>query len=110
LGITPRIKIMSDEIEQGQRNRNADQASVAAVKALKNYDFTRMMGSGINITLTKLNGETICDEFQIRAEDMEKIKPAIIASLGEMLLLRHALRTQELAEIERAIKIANGTI
>jgi hypothetical protein len=78
-------------------------ALLRALETLVAYDFTRLFGSGIIITLTKLDGNDVTPPFCLRAEDLEKIKPAIIESLRESLRFRVALLTSELTSIEKAI-------
>lgn len=101
---------MDIDIEQGQRNRNASDAVVGAVKALMGYDFARMTGSTIELGEDDVDATSVCEEFTIRAEDMEKIKPAIIASISDTLVMRLLLRKQEIEEIERAIKLTEKPI
>lgn len=90
-------------MDRKQQMRNADRVSVLcnAIKTLQRTDFNTMMASGIMIRLTPITeGRHICDEFLINAEDMEEIKPAIIASLQEALKLRAIRLKSEIKEIE----------
>ena len=66
-------------------------------------DFTRRMGSGIVVHLSDLEGKPLMDRFMVAAEDMEGIKPAIIASLKATLERRKIMLAQEIRDIEKAL-------
>lgn len=76
---------------------------IPVLKKLESTDFTKMMGSGINITLTDLEDVSLMSTFTINAEDMEEIKPAIIQSLRSALALRKNARKVEIGDIEKAL-------
>lgn len=83
---------------------------ISAIKMLEETDFTRRMGSGILIKLTDLEGKnllkgSLADEFCLAAEDMETVKPAVIASLKTTLERRKALLRTEIGDIDKALKL-----
>lgn len=85
-------------MENHVRNRNANENRVRTIEKLQ-YDFEKMMGSGILIQLTDLSGNEVCPEFVVSAEDMESIKQPIIASLLKSLELKRVLVLSELREL-----------
>lgn len=84
------------------RAKHADDTNtlVGVVKYLEKHDFTTRMGSGVVVRLLDLEDKPICDEFCIRGEDLEPVKPLLINSIKEALKLRIALRQAEIREIE----------
>jgi hypothetical protein len=92
-------------LDQATRNHNANETAtlIRAIKTLRQTDFTLRMGSGINVLLTDLAGKPICDEFVLFAEDLEQIKPGIIASIVRMLELRRINRLSEISDINAVI-------
>lgn len=85
------------------RVKNADRTAVlvAAVKKLENTKFhDKMMGSGLILSILDLEGREICEEFCIPGEDMDAIKPAIIASIKTALTRRKLLLANEIKSIE----------
>ena len=75
-----------------------------AISTLQSRDFSKWIGSGIMITLTPITPEScICDEFMISAEDLEKIKPTIIASIKDSLEMRKLLLRSELQDISKVL-------
>ena len=85
---------------------NAERTStlIAALSVLQTEDFTKRMGSGIIVSLTDLEGKSLCDRFCLPAEDMQTIKVEIIKSLKTSLTRRKAQRQIELREIETALE------
>lgn len=77
---------------------------VKTLQLLKTKDFTKMMGSGINVQLTNLEGQLIGDEFCIAAEDMEEVKQPIIQSLYDTLKRRKVMLASEIRSIENEIE------
>lgn len=94
---------MDPEQKQWVRNQHAHEVRVSALKALKDRDFTTMMGSGINVLLTDMAGRSVAPEFQLNAEDLEKIKPAIIDSLTAALAFHRAMLRVAIQNIDNVI-------
>ncbi len=94
-----------DVVDQKQRVRNADEtrALVDTINKLTKRDFTTMMGSGILVSLTDLEGRAIAPEFCMPAEDMEGIKGAFITSIRAALERRLVRLQSEMRSIEETI-------
>ena len=102
------IETEEDRVEKWRAaTHRAQQTSVLieAVKALRKTDFEKWAGSGVVVSLKTLTpGTSVCEDFMVRAEDMEKIKPAIIASIVDQLSFRVNLLQVELNQIESLLK------
>jgi hypothetical protein len=85
------------------RNSEKTQALTSAINALKKRDFTRLMGSGVIVTMRLLNGSLVTEPFMIRAEDVESFKGEIIDSLEESLRMRVCLLELELKTIRDSL-------
>lgn len=91
-------------VDQKQRVRNADSSRtlITAIKGLQK-DFSTMMGSGILVQLTDLEGRSLVPEFCMRAEDMDGIKGRFITSIKAALECRLALLASEMRSIEEVL-------
>jgi len=76
---------------------------IAAIRMLKNTDFTQYTGSGVLIRLTNLAGELLTAEFYVAGEDMEIIKQPIVRSIKSSLEVRKELLLGEIARIESCL-------
>ena len=91
------------EISQEQRNINASDNRVKALKVLSSIDFDRWVGSGFNIQITGLDGVALCPEFLVNGEDMFMISPAITNSLRNSLLFSRQSLLNKLRDLEEAL-------
>lgn len=97
---------MQDDEERAVRGNHHAQCTavlVDAVKTLTNRDFTKMMGSGVVITLHDLGGKLITERFMVAGEDMEAIKFPIISSIKNSLNLRRIMLQGEIRDIDNLI-------
>lgn len=102
------IETEEDRVEKWKAATHRSQQTavlVGAMKALEELNFEKWMGSGVVVTLSPItHDKVICESFMVRAEDMELIKPALIASIKEQLSFRTNLLKYELKQIEELLK------
>ena len=90
--------------EQLKRNSDRTDTLASTINIMRTKDFTRMMGSGLIISITDLERRSVTETFMMRAEDMQKIAPLIAESLLESLKLRKLLVASELKTITEILE------
>lgn len=93
-----------EPIEFAIHRANSVSTVCSVIRFLREQKFhEKYMGSGIMITLQKMNGELLCPQVLVPGEDMRLIKAPIVDSLVGSLTLKRSLLRRDLADIEKTV-------
>lgn len=96
-----------ESIELQLHHANSVPTICGVIRFLRDMKFhEKYMGSGVKVTLQKLDGTLLCPQFLVPGEDMQTIKMPILESLVGSLALKRLNRRNDIAEIDKTVASA----